>query len=122
MSDEPKLHQKHLEAVMTKTIRVKMPIDEALRLTIFEYQKEWRDRPEGLLVGPNEWVALKDWVCKSPSLLYARWDHKNEIVEFMGIPVYRTRRHGIDVVPSDGVAMQMTLGEVESVRFKAEEP
>lgn len=95
--------------VVTKTVRLRKGIAEALTDMIYEHQHKFGRLPEGLLVGPNEWLelerytrALQRWPDAEPS--------NKAVRKFHGMPVYPKMRPGLDLIPSEGLVPYLTKG------------
>mgnify|MGYP006914153707 CR=1 FL=1 len=107
----PKSNEGCAMEIVKKTVRVDVDIDEALYTAKVEYQRKWGRLPEGLLLGPNAWVAFEEYVYSNARV---RLDPKPGRAEFHGVKLYLMSRQGIDVMPDDSVAHCMALGTVET--------
>lgn len=103
MSDAVKL-----ESVTTKTVKIQRELSEHLYDELLDYQAKWNTRPEGFLLGPNEWIALKCLV--KNSLFSVTHFGTFDEPRLLGIRLYRMRRPGIDVMPCEAVSQAMTIG------------
>lgn len=102
MSEKPVL------SIVTKTVRAQgIPIQERMYCALMEYRKKWHDIPEGLLLGPNEWLEFTHMMREAWSLPELRGKSS-----FHGVVITLMCRSGVDVVPSESVVLYLAKGTI----------
>lgn len=97
--------------LVTKTIKTpEVSISDRLTLAVNRYYQKWYLKPEGLLVGPNEWMELRLWAEESHRIIDFKF---TTTPMFNGLPVYRMTRLGIDVIPGEEIVPHLTIGTID---------
>lgn len=95
-------------SVVEKTVRLRENIAEVLMTLIYDHQHKYNQLPKGLLVGPNEWLSLREHARGLQRFMDSGADGR--VQSFHGIPVYPKCRPGVDLIPSEGIVGWLAHG------------
>lgn len=65
-----------------------------IREMIYRYEQQWSQKPNGLLVGPVEWLQLRYVLNQGRSISDGK---------LFGLPIIAKRSPGLDVVPHESI-------------------